>query len=117
MSKCTITYNDGDVFDWRFQCFVKELHYDYETKRGYLVIGNLSCTDMVGCISLFKCIDENVKTIETYCGDCDGGNIRDTTYIKSGKNWVAYSPEKQKMGPKCDDKSFPASHIPRKPRS
>ena len=113
--KYTVTYDDGEVFDWRFKCFVERLQYDYQSKIGVLIMGELSCTDMSGCIGLFKCIDPNVKEIHTRS---DSGSIRDTIYKKKDGKWHSIR-TKETSGYTTDvvmsrtcEREFPAKFIP-----
>jgi hypothetical protein len=75
-------------FHDKFQCYVRSLHYDYEKHAGRLVMDELSCTDMLGCIAIFMVIDPNVQLIDTVQHSGCGG-YRDTTYRKIGGAWHA----------------------------
>lgn len=67
------------------QCFVESLSYDFSKRRGVLQMREGSCTDMMGCILLFKAIDPNVRDILTFAGD-----ELDTSYRNDGSGeWRA----------------------------
>lgn len=67
------------------QCYVRSIHYNFERKRGQVVMGNEGCTDMSGCIAFFEQIDPKVQRIETGYGN----DQLDTVYRKRGNDWVA----------------------------
>lgn len=66
------------------QCFVRELRYDFSQRMGHLMLGDRSCTDMRGCINLFKKIDPDVQGIATYAA-----GKRDTAYVLKDGKWEA----------------------------
>jgi hypothetical protein len=69
-------------------CFVHSLHYDFATGCGQLTIARNGCTDMGGCIELFRRIDPNVRRIKTF-----SGSKADTAYaIDADGQWNAYQP-------------------------
>ena len=69
----------------KFQCFVEELRYDYGRHAGRLVMSDLNCTGMRGCISVFEAIDPDVQVIDTVQRTL--GGHRNTTYSKIGGEW------------------------------
>lgn len=76
---------DDKIYRDDVQCFVRELRYDFGQRMGHLMLEDGSCTDMGGCIELFKKIDPEVQAIATYAG-----GKRDTGYwLKDGK-WEAH---------------------------
>lgn len=66
-------------------CFVKTVEYDFATRRGRLVMGDRSCTDMSACIALFKAIDPKVEIICTFAGE-----RADTIYALRNREWEAF---------------------------
>lgn len=76
--------DDGFIFDDGVQCFVVKLEYDFKSKAGVLYLEEHSCTDMRGCIDLFKKIDPSVTSIQTIAG-----KRRDTWYIFANDKWQA----------------------------
>lgn len=76
------------------QCFVRELRYDFAQRMGHLILEDGSCTDMRGCIELFKKIDPEVQAIATYAG-----GKRDTGYLfKDGKWESRVAPDERPRG-------------------
>lgn len=75
---------DDVVFREDVQCFVRHLSYDFKAKAGILYLEDGSCTDMSGCIGLFKKIDPNVSTILTIAG-----RRKDTAYVLADDGWQA----------------------------
>jgi len=73
------------IFRDDVQCFVQKLTYDFKTRIGVLVLEDNSCTDMSGCIQLFKKIDPSVEAIQTIAG-----NRKDTTYRLVDEKWQAF---------------------------
>lgn len=67
---------------------VHSLTFDFRTHTGRLILPDLCCADMSGCIRLFTAIDPHVIRIETLAGD-----VADTTYVRDGGNWAALPPE------------------------
>jgi hypothetical protein len=77
------------VFRDDVQCFVRSLEYDFRSKSGVLRLEDASCTDMSGCINLFKKIDPGVVRIMTIAE-----GRRDTGYVLVDGKWEArVSPE------------------------
>lgn len=77
-------------FDDRTQCYLHRVMYDFEARRGVLVMDEGSCTDMSGAISVFEAIDPEVKRIDTYAADKP-----DTVYRRHSDRlggWQAYLP-------------------------
>ena len=72
------------------QCYVDRLEYDFQRRAGKLFMGENSCTDMSGCIGLFKKIDPGVELIETIASPSHPR--RDTTYRLVDGKWQAYLP-------------------------
>jgi hypothetical protein len=72
------------------QCYVEKLEYDFQRRAGKLFMGENSCTDMDGCIRLFKRIDPDVELIETIASP--SSPRRDTTYRRVAGKWKAYLP-------------------------
>jgi hypothetical protein len=72
------------VFREDVQCFVRTLEYDFKSKSGVLRLEDGSCTDMSGCIGLFKKIDPEVVKILTVAG-----HRKDTAYIRTDDGWQA----------------------------
>ncbi|MGA0615619.1 hypothetical protein [Paracoccus sp. KR1-242] len=73
------------IFEPRLQCYVSELRYDWNTRRGVLHMPEEGdCTDMKACINLFRAIDPEVKLIETF-----GGGVPDTVYHRKRDRWSA----------------------------
>ena len=75
---------DDLVFRGDVQCFVQKLTYDFKEKVGQLMMEDGSCTDMSGCIKLFKAIDPGVVGILTIAG-----GRRDTGYVLINGEWQA----------------------------
>lgn len=73
---------DVQVFRQDVQCFVQKLTYDFKEKTGQLLLEDGSCTDMSGCIKLFKAIDPEVVGILTI-----SGGRRDTGYVLVDGEW------------------------------
>lgn len=76
--------SDDVVFRDDVSCFVRNLTYDFKAKSGVLYLEDGSCTDMSGCIDLFKRIDPNVSTILTIAG-----RRKDTAYVLTDGGWSA----------------------------
>jgi hypothetical protein len=87
------TTEDGDIYRADVVCYVKELHYDFVNRRGVLMMGEDSCTDMMGCIRLFQSIDQHVEGIVTVQTPPEGDR-RDTSYRLVDGEWVAFDPAK-----------------------
>ena len=84
-------------------CFVRRVEYDFELRTGTLYMGDNSCTDMAGCIKLFKAIDPSVQLILTFAG-----MKPDTAYHRIGKgDWDAVIAENV---PICFDLQLIASY-------
>jgi hypothetical protein len=66
-------------------CRVKRLEYDFVARTGILFMMALNCTDMLGCIALFKAVDPEVRRIRTVAG-IDG----DTEYRLVAGSWRSY---------------------------
>lgn len=64
------------------------INYDYETKYGQLTVPAGTCTDLWGCIELFKKLDPDVEKILVI-----SGRLVDLRYVKQGSNWEAQVPE------------------------
>ena len=76
------------AFNELTQCYVKRVVYDFDTRRGILMMEEDSCTDMNGAIKLFQAIDPNVKAIDTFAG-----TRPDTSYRRHSAKfggWKAY---------------------------
>lgn len=72
------------------QCYVQRVTYDFKERRGVLLMGDGSCTDMSGCIRVFERIDPDVQRIDTYAGP-----VPDTVYRRHSERfggWRAYPP-------------------------
>lgn len=82
-------------FDHRTQCFLNEIRYDFNTRTGHLIMGEISATDMFGCIGIFKAVDPEVRQIITWRKKPDG-LVQDTGYalIEGDEDlgWRAYLP-------------------------
>jgi hypothetical protein len=109
VDKYTIREDDGFVFDFRFMCGVEKLEYDYLSKTGTLHMSDNSCTDMSGCIGLFKCIDQDVNVIHTIERS---GRKRDTSYIRDNGKWASFDPSKMVHYGWNDENLFPAKLQP-----
>lgn len=72
------------IFRDDVQCFVQSLAYDFKERAGTIFLEDGSCTDMNGCIALFKKIDPAVTTILTIAG-----GRRDTAYGLIDGKWQA----------------------------
>lgn len=48
------------------QCHLQKLLYDFNERRGDLMLARRDCTDMTGVIAFFKNIDPEVKSIYTW---------------------------------------------------
>lgn len=76
------------LYDSRFMCCVLGLDYDFSRKVGRVIMRELDCCDMVGCIKVFKAIDPGVAEIETFSGE-----KLDTVYrLGADKKWTAHQP-------------------------
>ncbi|MGH8432866.1 MAG: hypothetical protein ACREUF_20960 [Solimonas sp.] len=71
-----------------FQCSVKSMGYDFETRVGTLNMAEHECCDMSGCIAFFTRIDPDVVRINTF-----SGSKPDTAYLRSGGQWQAMALE------------------------
>jgi hypothetical protein len=85
-----------DLYRDDVQCDVRRLEYDFETRTGILHLGSGSCTDMSGCIKLFKGIDPEVLAIHTLSLPFDRAdppleNRKDTSYIRKKGSSAWYS--------------------------
>ena len=63
---------------------VLRLDYDFSNRAGTLYLPELCCTDMMGCIKLFKAVDPEVEKIATIAGD-----EPDVVYVKRLQGWRA----------------------------
>lgn len=63
----TIEYEDRYRTD--LGCHVQKLDYDFWKHRGVLWMAAWNCTDMSGCIRLFRAIDPEVEFITTMAGE------------------------------------------------
>jgi hypothetical protein len=69
------------------QCEPRQLVYDFEERVGTLKLAPGHCTDMSGCIKLFKAIDPDVLSI---CTTSD--NRKDTVYARDAAGeWRAFN--------------------------
>lgn len=84
----TERFEDGTVFRDDVQCFVTTLAYDFKTRTGTLHLEEGSCTDMHGCIELFKRIDSSVVRIQSLAG---GNGRRDTEYRLEDGGWQSFN--------------------------
>lgn len=66
------------------KCDVRAIFYDFASRQGVIHIDDGDCTDMTGCITLFRRIDPGVTQIQTIAGGRD-----DTRYAQRGGQWVA----------------------------
>jgi hypothetical protein len=82
-NKSELPFHEG------LQCHVRHLEYDFQTRKGRLVVDHESCPDMTACIALFGAIDPHVNFIEVFAGD-----IPDVAYVKSDADgkWSAEEP-------------------------
>lgn len=73
----------------KLMCQVSRIEYNFDTKIGAVFMPEHNCTDMAGCIALFKGIDPQVLTIKTYAG-----GVADTMYMRSSVRvrWLAKLP-------------------------
>lgn len=76
-------------FSPAFGCSVDSLGYDFEGRKGQLVMPPHCCCDMMGCINAFRAIDPEVCEIKTYADDKS-----DTRYERNDRGqWRAVSRE------------------------
>lgn len=81
--------SNDDLHDTRLRCTPYEVHYDFEKRHGVLIMGQRNCSDMTGCINLFRGIDPKVKFIQTYADkELDTGYIR-----RDNGKWSAMPPQ------------------------
>ncbi|SMQ65946.1 hypothetical protein SAMN06295905_1356 [Devosia lucknowensis] len=75
----------GLPFDGRLQCYLRRIAYDFAERRGIIVMGEGSCTDMAGATALFEAIDTLVLAVDTYVGE-----VPDTAYRRrsAGEPWI-----------------------------
>ncbi len=64
------------------KCSVRKLTYDFEERVGHLFLEDGNCTDMSGCIKLFRAIDPEVVGILTFAG-----GRKDTGYFLANGKW------------------------------
>lgn len=74
--------------DARTQCWLRGLYHDFDQGIGHLIMGERSCTDMMGCIEIFMAIDPRVAAIVTW-QKRKAGLVRDTIYQYHGGQWHA----------------------------
>lgn len=67
-------------------CIVRAVTYDFVEKTGQVVMDELGCVDMGGCISVFTTIDPEVRGIQTW-NEIDGKLFKDTAYVKDDDTW------------------------------
>ena len=84
-------------------CFVAGITYDFRDQSGLVIMGENSCTDMRGCIALFKRIDPEVRYIATQAGE-----KLDTVYRRSGDRWFA----SERFARRHQPEPTPAVHSP-----
>jgi len=65
-------------------CVPLELHYDFLTATGALVMADSNSCDMQGCIAVFAAIDPHVCAIQTFSG-CEAHAL----YTRHGQRWEA----------------------------
>ncbi|MGA7327493.1 MAG: hypothetical protein WBX25_24140 [Rhodomicrobium sp.] len=70
----------------KFQCCASFLNYDFIGQQGFLYLPDANCTDMGGCIEVFKAIDPAVKRIYVW----EAGALINI-YEKRGKKWSCRS--------------------------
>lgn len=76
-----------DNYSMELDCYVVSLDYSFQTRTGTLVMKEGSCTNMNGCIALFRRIDPDVRAIATQ----SGADI-DTSYHRNNDGrWIAVS--------------------------
>jgi len=83
-----VTGEVPDKFRRGLKCTPVSVSYNFETRRGTLVMVAGECCDMRGCIELFEEIDSDVKRIDTVSGEKP-----DTWYVNIGGKWKSHSPE------------------------
>jgi hypothetical protein len=71
------------------QAFVIRLECDFAHHQGFVFMKDGSCTDMSGCVNLFRAIDPDVRVVFTMSGE-----QRSTTYEKlPDGTWRAQDPK------------------------
>lgn len=75
------------------QCSVRQIVYDWEARTGHVYMPRMNCTDMSGCIAVFKLIDPDVERIYTYEQDDSREAYEvympDTAYLRGSGTWRA----------------------------
>jgi hypothetical protein len=66
-----------------FQCDVKSVAYDFQTRTGTLRMAADHCCDMAGCIAFFVRVDPAVSRIDTF-----SGSNPDTIYARTNGHWM-----------------------------
>jgi hypothetical protein len=67
-------------------CAVRAVTYNFVEKTGHVIMDEIGCVDMGGCIAVFTAIDPEVKAIQTW-NEVDGEHFEDTAYVKHGEAW------------------------------
>lgn len=67
-------------------CAVRALAYNFVEKTGHVIMDEIGCVDMGGCIDVFTAIDPEVRGIQTW-NEVDGERFEDTAYIKRNDAW------------------------------
>lgn len=75
-------------------CAVRAVTYNFAEKTGNVIMDEIGCVDMGGCISVFTTIDPEVKAIQTW-NEVDGQHFEDTAYVRHDEQWhpIRHSPE------------------------
>ncbi len=67
-------------------CAVRALTYNFADKTGHVIMDEIGCVDMSGCISVFTAIDPEVRAIQTW-NEVDGERFEDTAYVYHDEAW------------------------------
>lgn len=72
------------AFSEELQCYVLEVEYFFQTRKGVIYMPEGGSVDMEGAVAFFSRIDDEVRRIDTY-----SGADRSTCYSKKqGGVWV-----------------------------
>lgn len=69
-------------------CVVRALTYDFVERTGHVIMDEIGCVDMGGCIAVFTTIDPEVRGVQTW-NEVDGERFEDTAYVKYDEAWHA----------------------------
>lgn len=94
--------NDGNEGIWcrLLVCNILSLQYDFVARKGTLFLPELNCCDMMGCISMFKNIDQGAVQIDVIVN-----GKPDISYRRMNEKWYAF--DQRTICNRVDPEKFP----------